>query len=285
MSTGSELKSFEDAQATMILMMLYPLEATTETPAAVTAREVKGERKTIKRFIDDGQLIGAKPASPSCAYTFDAADQERLYAGGEEYLLRHPAETLGDRSEVIMTCEDGSLKWLCFIKRDKPKNVICAEKIHSFYEYHCMLGGVSGWRDYGVRAIAFNKKGRPLMMKIKGFHGFTGQDGHNAIMAASVIEDAHRSGAVIGALEADAMIKFPISIEEYKHFLADRDGFKNTPTGRRNTILHFCNEYARRRGGRLLEVRAHARGARVFETGGMTLTLTPPAEWEDNNDE
>ncbi|PBK05948.1 hypothetical protein CNQ84_00800 [Pseudomonas abyssi] len=281
MSATTALKLFEDTQSTMILMMLYPLATTTEESHDEVARKVRGERTAIKRFPDQGTLIGAKPVSPSSAYTFDATDRDRMYATGPEYLLRHPAEILGDRAELMMMCEDGTIKWTCFIRKEKPKKVICAEKIHSFYEFHCMTGGPKGWYDYGIRAIAFNKNGRPLMMKIAGMHGHTGQDAFNAFIAASVIEDAHRAGSVLCTLEAESKITFPVSIDEYKQFLADRDGHRNTPTGRRNTILHFCGEHARRRGGKLTEVRAHARGARVFETGGMTLTITPPPEWEE----
>ncbi|MBB76613.1 MAG: hypothetical protein CMJ75_19070 [Planctomycetaceae bacterium] len=275
------LRSFEDKQATMILMMLYPLESNTALEQFdVVARDVPGEQKGVKRFLDQGREIGAVPVRPQSAYTFDGSDKDRLFTIDHGSLLRHPAEILGKRSEVILTFEEGLIRWCCFIRKDKPRKVLCHEKVHAFYEFHCMDGDENGWQEYQIRAIGFNKAGRPLMMRMEGTMGSMGADGQAAIVAASIIEDAHRSGAVMATLEADAKITFPISVDEYKQFLAERDGFKNTPTGRRNSILHFCNNHARKRGEKLVEVKAHTRGARVFETGGMTLTLTPPAEWE-----
>lgn len=279
--SDNPLKSFEDTQSTMILMMLYPLSNMTAVDRLdVIEREVKGERAAVKRFVNQGDVLNFKPTRPMSAYTFDATDNERVFATDTSYLLRHPAETLGDRSEVIMTFDGGKLRWMCFVRREKPKSILCAEPIYAFYEYHCMEGDVNGWRDYEIRPVAFNKKGRQLMMKVSGLHGHTGKDATSAIVAASIIEDARRSGAVLATLEAEASITFPVSLEDYKQFLSARDGYRNTPSGRRNSILHFCAEHERKRGEKTSEVRAHARGARVFETGGMKLTLTPPPEWE-----
>ena len=285
-----ELASFESRMATQILMMLYPLQKLTD-PEITELRFDGGKRagadrgyKVGRAYYDEGRLIGAATTRPISAYTVDATDEDRLFAAGAEFLARHPAETLGQRSEVILAGQDGMIRWICFIKKQRPKNVIAAGRLHSFYEFHCMEGDLDGWHEYGVRPIGFDKAGKGLPLKVSGMQGWSEQSCEPAIIAASIIEDAHRAGAIQATLEADAKISFPISMQDYKDFLAERDGYRNTPTRRRNPILHFCAEHSRKIGGKLVEVKSHVRGATEFDVGGMRLTLRVPKEWIEDTE-
>ena len=91
-------------------LILMALDANHEQSGLEKTLQLSGQLIDI---IDQGILLKFDDMRPESAYTFDASDDERIYARGSEYLMEHPAEVLGDFTEVLML-NDEILKWYGF---------------------------------------------------------------------------------------------------------------------------------------------------------------------------
>lgn len=240
-----------------------------------------GMRKTSLGMVyeekDAGSRLPFDVMTPSRAYTFDMVDDDRLLAVSQDYLVRHPSETIGHCAEVVMLIGD-SIKWIGLRRLHKaPKGVWIANPKASIYEYHYREAFADGRNIYNKRVAAVDKHGRPVNTIIVGSHGAphpVGPDGVAIIMAASVIEDCNRAGAIRCELTDHNTIIAPIQMGAQKPLFAMRDG-PMTGAGRRRAILHHVIGHARRSTrGNLHDVRDHFRGVTEFDVDGLHVRLS-----------
>jgi hypothetical protein len=99
-------------------------------------------------------------------------------------------------------------------------------------------------------------------------------DGETLISAASIIEDANRSGAMLATVKDAREIMFPVPIADYKKVFADREGPKIGD--RRKAIVHWVARHLRKstRGNECV-VNKHLRGVQEFSVDGLLVRLTP----------
>lgn len=240
-----------------------------------------GIRKTSEGAVyeekDAGSRLPFAAMTPSCAHTFDMVDGDRLVAVSHEYLVRHPSETIGRAAEVVMLTSDG-LKWIGLRRLNKaPKGIWIANPRATIYEYHYREAFPDGRNIYNKRVAAVDKHGRPVNTIIVGSHGAPhpfGPEGVAIIMAASVIEDCNRSGAIRCELTDHNTIIAPIPIGAQKPLFAMRDG-PMTGAGRRRAILHHVIGHARRSTrGNVHDVRDHFRGVDEFTVDRLHVRLS-----------
>jgi hypothetical protein len=93
-------------------------------------------------------------------------------------------------------------------------------------------------------------------------------------MMCSIIEDAHRKNAVLARAKESVEIIFPIGADAYKDFFLLRDGPRETPTGKRNPILHWVKKHIRHVSEtKAIEVKNHCRGINEVVINGMSLSI------------
>lgn len=240
-----------------------------------------GIRKTSEGAVyeekDAGSRLPFAAMTPSCAYTFDMVDGDRLVAVSHEYLVHHPSETIGRAAEVVMLTSD-RLKWIGLRRLNKaPKGIWIANPRATIYEYHYREAFPDGRNIYNKRVAAVDKHGNPVNTIIVGSHGAphpSGPEGVAIIMAASVIEDCNRSGAIRCDLTDHNTIIAPIPMGAQKPLFAMRDG-PMTGAGRRRAILHHVIGHARRSTrGNVHDVRDHFRGVDEFTVDRLHVRLS-----------
>ena len=263
------MKNVTDQLETLILMAL---DANHEQSGLEKTLQLSGQLIDI---IDQGILLKFDDMRPESAYTFDASDDERIYARGSEYLMEHPAEVLGDFTEVLML-NDEILKWYGFRRlRAPPKGVCCLGKASHWYEIHMRFMTQNGRGKYFKRAVPLDKTGAPLLAKIGG-HVICAPafEGEHLILCASVIEDAHRANTMLAAVKDATEIKFPVPLDDYKDMFAERDGPMNG--ARRKAIVHWVARHLRHSTrGNEFAVKKHTRGVQEFTIDGLRIRLTP----------
>ncbi len=240
-----------------------------------------GMRKTSLGMVYEEKDAGSKlpfdVMRPACAYTFDMVDGDRLIAVHPKYLLHHPADSIGRGAEIVMLLDD-RIKWSGFRRLLKcPKGLWVAKPRATLYEYHYREVFPDGRNIYNRRVAAVDKDGAPVNTIIVGTHGAphpSGPDGTALVMAASIIEDAHRAGAIRCDITDSNTIIAPIPLGAQKPLFALRDG-PMTGRGRRRAILHHVFRHARTSTkGNLHDVREHFRGVTEFDVDGLHVRLS-----------
>ncbi len=131
----------------------------------------------------------------------------------------------------------------------------------------------SGVGEYVKRIAAFDKKGNFVPAMIQGHGvGVPNIEGVSAIIAASIIEDALRSNAMLASVKDVAEIKFPVPLDDYQEIFSDRDGpFIGS---KKRSIIHWVAKHMRKsRSGNVHDVKKHVRGIDKFEIGGMKISI------------
>ncbi len=227
--------------------------------------------------VDAGCKLAFSVMRPNRAHAFDLVDDDRLVAIGAEYLVRHPAETIGGSAEVVMLCHD-RLKWIGLRRLARaPRGIWVANPRSTLYEYHYREAFPSGRNVYNRRVAAVDKVGNPINTVIVGSHGAPhpfGPEGTAVIMAASIIEDAERSGAIQCEITDGNTIVAPIPDGAQKSLFSLRDG-PLSGAGRRRAILHHVLGHSRRSmKNKLYDVRDHFRGVTEFVVDGLHVRLS-----------
>lgn len=223
---------------------------------------------------DAGSKLRFQPMLPSMAYTFDMVDEDRLIATIPGLLVQHPSEIIGRQAEIVMLCSD-RLKWTGYRHlRKTPRGVWVAKPRCTLYEMHYREVFQNGQSSYGVRVIALDSDGAPVPVVIVGSQGVGGSvDGQTLIMAASLIEDCHRAGAIKCTITDHCSLIAPIPNGTQKGLFALRDG-PMTPANRRKAILHYVMRHKRTSArGNAYDVHEHFRGVRSIEIDGLKITL------------
>ena len=222
---------------------------------------------------DQGSLLKLRPMKPVSAYTFDAVG-DRIYASDPNLLVEKPWEIFGERAEV-MTLFFDCLKWYGFKRlKSLPKDVAVAGKVEACYAFHSRLITPHGVEQYHQRIVPFAKNGKPLSAKIQG-HWICSpkQEGETAVLCASLIEDAHRTNAMLATVSDATEIRFPVPTGDYKALFSDRTG-PLLKSGKRQAILHWVSEHLRRSPtGNEHQVTGHARGIDEFIFDGLKVSI------------
>jgi hypothetical protein len=244
--------------------------------------EAGGMRKSstgaVYEEIDAGSRLLFDAMKPTFAYTFDMIDNGRLISTSPEYLLYHPSDVIGRSAEVVMLTHD-RLKWSGFRRMQKaPRGVWVSSPGASLYEFHYREVFPDGRNTYRRRVAAIGKSGKPVQTAIVGSQGAPAADGFiegtMLIMAASVIEDSYRAGAIRCEITDGNTIIAPIPLGAQKPLFALRDG-PMTGRGRRRAILHHVIGHARTSvNGNAHGVRDHFRGVVEFVIDGLRVKLT-----------
>lgn len=233
--------------------------------------------------VDASVRLRFAPMKPRLVYTVqDGADDagERLYTDDPRLLLAPPQEIIGDGAEIAILCHD-RVKWNGFRKlRRCPRHVWIGSSGACLYEYHYREIFLNGSYTYAWRVAALRKDGTPALALVEGTRGAAGMiDGEMAVMAASIIEDAHRPNALTATISEHAAIRLPVPIGEHRDLFALRDAPLSL-SGRRKAILHWVCQHMRqtRTPEKLASVSAHWRGVRTIEMDGLSVTLEPNAQ-------
>jgi hypothetical protein len=245
-----------------------------------------GRRGLLCAEFDAGIKLNLAPMQPKRSYTFqhmhvdgDIEDEhDRLYATDARLLLNSVQDLIGRQAEIAMIC-DGSIKWTGFKKLARPpKGIWTSSAGASLYEVHYREVFADGSSTYYKRVGAISKLGKPLPCVIVGSNGKrSATEGEQLVLAASIIEDAHRPDVFTASIRESAEIVLPVSIGEHKDLFALRDA-PMAPTGRRKSILHWVSSHmrqSRKKDRQNIEVAAHLRGIREFSIDGLTVTLSP----------
>lgn len=270
---GAVIEKFDPLD--LLANMLFADQEKTDWVAAGGRRV--SDTGAVYEEVDAGSRLKLESMRPSVAHTFDMVDDDRLLAATSDYLLRHPAETLGERAEVVMMTSD-RVKWSGFRRlRNTPRGVWLGAARPVLYELHYREVLQSGYSVYQQRVAALDKSGRPVPVVIIGSRGAPGQLGNaeaqQLIMAASVIEDCHRAGAIRCTLTDCNTLIAPIPNGAQKALFALRDG-PHTGKGRKRAILHYVMRHARKSTqGNEHAVSEHFRGVTQFTFDGMSVTL------------
>lgn len=262
--------SITDNIETLILMAL---DANHGQAVVDTKRDdIRGGRLELH---DQGELLALDEMRPTSAYTFDATDSDRMFATTTDYLITHPADVLGDESEVIML-NGATLKWYGIRKLQRaPKGVAVLGRASHWYEMHYRYMCPNGAGEYYKRIVPIDRHGTPLLARVQGHNVCVPQmEGEQLVLCASVIEDAHRSNTMLAAVKDGAEIKFPVPLGDYKDVFADRDGPMNG--ARRKAIVHWVAAHLRQSAtGKPHPVQRHIRGVQEFVIDGLRIRLTP----------
>jgi len=267
------MEKITDSIETLILLALDA----NHSERNVDRVETRGMTDGYFEISDQGRLLCFRPMFPASSYTFDGSDRDRIFAATTDYLVRHPAETIGDEAETIMI-GSGVLKWRGFRRITRPpKGVSVLGRAAVWYEMHSRIVDMSGGGEYVKRLIALDSVGRPLPVKIQGHLVCSPKhEGEALIMSASLIEDAHRSGTMLAVVKDATEIKFPVPLDDYKYVFSDRDGPMNG--ARRKAIVHWVGRYLRHSTrGKEFAVKKHPRGVQEFTIDGIRIRLTPNA--------
>lgn len=231
-----------------------------------------------------GQFCPPGAAFPKAAYTFDAArSSERLFSPSLADLVVDPIAVIAKRFETAILCEDGLLKWTCIIPMEKkPVGLVAiSNRPVRWFTYHFRTFRGGDPQTYVKRPLAVTLDGDVAMMKPLGsWNGYNAAKDRDEMaeqlaIKLSIFEDAHRANAFLATVEEHVRLMFPVGADSYRSFLAMRDGYRDTPTGRRNPILHWCATHMRQTARGRSVVAEHLRGAEEFVVGPMRLTLEP----------
>lgn len=215
----------------------------------------------------------------------DSTEHYRLFTTGMEQLVCDPVKLIGSRSETVIMGDQGDIRWSCLVPMPAPRGVVAItnHKVRWFARHFRLID-----RDLNEVYERFPipiAGGRIPEIKFLGWPSDGGKaiEEHREKVALhlSMVEDAIRQNAVLATVEEHAKLRFPVSDEAYKDFFALRDGYRNTPTGRRNPILHWCAAHMRKNQNGRSAVIGHERGNETLTHGNLTLSLTRNAGYAE----
>lgn len=211
--------------------------------------------------------------------------QDRVMSLNVNSLLQSAWHTIGDRLEFTAAF-DNWIKWSAIIPmKQKPRGVaaITNQPIR-WYGLHFRHVFEDGSQKYVKNPIALQENGTCCRLR---FMGWDGCDAHKAqqeaqfvtMMGLNIAEDVARPTAIKATLtEGDVSLTFAVSLATYLSFFRDRDGWRDTPTRRRNPLVHWVATHLRQTPNSATEVRGHGRGRHEVHVGGMTLVLSAPRQ-------
>ena len=255
-------------------LILRLLESGDVTPTKeLGSYRVKGTQdRCVVR--DGGDLLSFDVMRPRRIFTFDAADESRLFPSSHSDLMAHPSDILGEETESGVICGE-RMNWSGFRRiKGRPKRVCAARSgDHIYYERHCRVVGKSS--GYFKRLVAFDAKGSPVPLFINGIPIGQPGDGVAAILTCGLVEDAFRRDAYLCSLSDAVDLLFPLSAADVFDFFASREA-PMTPGGRRRALIHWVSEHMRKVSlAKKTVIRQHYRGITEFTVDGLSVSAIP----------
>jgi len=257
-------------------MMIFALDGdfgvTTEHVSVLNSRK-DGK---ITGCSDQGLLLGFDEMTPNRMYSFDMCDEDRIFTGSNSLLMNHPAEILGDESELFFQLENKDhFRWVGYRKTKKQKGVAVLGTPDVFYEVHYRDIRPDGNGLYQKRLVPLDKKGNPLAAKIQNaFVCSPYHEGEYLITACSIIEDAHRTNSMLASFRDGVELKLPVPLDDYKEVFFNREAplIKN----RKRAIIHWVANHIRKsKLGKSHKVCRHTRGVKDILIDGMVVNIQP----------
>lgn len=244
---------------------------------------IKKNKHVDRVEINFGHFCGKAAMKPRSVYVFDrAAGQNRLFSSSLDGVVVDPISAIGNRLETLVVKECGTIAWMGYKPMPKPRGLaaVTNEKV-KWFACHYRTIHQDGNETYIKDPIAITESGRVPLLRPMGWKGFDAkatqvEQEEQLALSLSLFEDANRVGAYLATVKEAVEIMFPVGDDAYKDFFILRDGYKNTPTGRKNPIIHFCKKHIRRvASGDVVQVGKHTRGATEIVVGPMTLHIKP----------
>lgn len=248
----------------------------------------KSERQKsgdVREITDTSIYCPKKSEYPSDFFACDLSDPGRLFSSSLDDLVVDPVRAIGRGLELGLLCEDGTMKWTKLAPMPAPRGLVAITNMRPlWFSYHFREIKDGKSQDYIKKPFAL-AGGKVCLMKSLNMKGFDQKADHaetseQLALMLSIFEDAMRKGAMLATVEEHVRMRFPIGQEAYKDFLRLRDGYTDTPTGRKNPILHWCSKHLRTRGDKVFEVSPHQRGAQSLVVGPMRLTIEESEGYE-----
>lgn len=232
------------------------------------------KRGVCMEEVDAGAILRFDVMRPKLAHTFDMLDGDRIFALDPGLLITSVPDILGREAEVAIM-KDGYCQWAGYRRLNKaPRNIWISGKAGAIYEVHWRIIYADGRSTYHRRCAAVSPKGLPLTCLIQGTRNPSGgMENHGIVLAASVIEDAQRTGCFSASVQDTAGIVFPVPYGGQMELFRLREG-PNTPGGRRKAILHWVAKHIRRSCKSETTVREHMRGVHEFTVDGLKVKLS-----------
>jgi hypothetical protein len=260
-----KMNDIADSLETMIVMLLEAKHK--------NYRNYETDESNVSFSMDCSKLMPFDDLSPSKTYATFFNKNERRYSDDKKYLLNHPFDILQQKSEIALL-DKTSLKWFAFEKITKiPKRMFVFGKYDFLYSVHQKDVLLSGKSCYAKRVVAFDKFGNFLPVRFNNHIVSTPTEGKTTILCCSLIEDAHRSNAMLAKVSDATEILFPVPLDDYKEVFSKRD---LQPTEmRRKAILHWVAKHIRKSVNKKNhEVKKHTRGIDEFTVDGLKVKIS-----------
>jgi hypothetical protein len=236
----------------------------------------KRKEKTTGLIQDQGLMLRFDEMTPGKMYSFDMLDEDRIFTGSNDLLMGHPAEILGDESELFFQLKDKNhFRWVGYRRAKKPKGVAVLGKPDVFYEVHYRDIRPDGNGLYQKRLVPLDKNGKPLTAKIRNaFVCSPYHEGEYLITACSIIEDAHRANSMLATFKDGVEISLAVPLDDYKEIFFDREAplLRN----RKRAIIHWVAQHIREsKLGLKHKVKKHVRGVTDIVIDGLHVTIQP----------
>ena len=240
--------------------------------------EIKDGRGGVMVSKDVGSLLSIPDMNPSSMYAFALTeDSDRIFSTSKDDLLQHPADILGESSEVA-AIYGGAMKWVGVRRIEKPPMGIYSLRPAScWYEYHFKMFFYNGTNTYHKRIIAFTSKGDVAAVMSRNCNVpvcAINTEGSYATLMASIIEDSHRARTMLASVQDNTELKFAVPLDDYKEMFLGRDSpLKN---GRKKAIIHWVASHLRKKpDGCKSSVKKHIRGVSDIVIDGLKISITP----------
>lgn len=246
-------------------------------------RVVKKKNRSEQIQMSFGHFCGKTIMKPKKVYVFDrASNGDRIFAPSLEGVIVNPVFAIGDRLETLVIKDCGTLSWMGYKPMPAPRGIaaVTNEKVY-WFSCHYRTIGKDGKETYLKDPVPITESGKVPLIRAMGWKGFDAKETQaeqetQLALCLSMLEDATRTGSYLATVKESVEIMFPVGEDAYKDFFILRDGHKNTPTGRKNPIIHFCKKHIRRTNNKnSIQVEKHARGATEVVVGPMTLQIKP----------
>lgn len=270
----------QDGIETLLLLLLDP-ECEGQSGLVNTEKLLSGEEGMKYEQLDAADHVLSKfRVLPKHAFVLSGED-DRLVTTHHADLTAKPWEILEDRTEVVLPkWGSGEVQWSCMKRLSRPPpGVATWGRAKAWYLRTVWVADpVVGWRWQRRRVVAFSNSGAPMPVKYaltRAEDPASYADGTNAVIDCSVVEDVLRANSVRADVSAGATISFALDEDAYQDFFRMRDGPRDTPTGRRNPIVHWVGRHLRRmRSGKVISVKDHTRGTETLDMNGTSVALT-----------
>lgn len=235
------------------------------------------DKVTVMTSEDMASFAAFERMKISCPYTAQLSG-DRLFSANPALLLNTVQDLLGSKCEVALMGDD-YVKWLGLRKLNKaPRGCWASVLRPSWYELHFMLIRADGSASYDRDIVALKADGNPARVLFHNSQvvGRVTDDSSalSVVAAASLIEDAHRPGALLATVSDGTSLKVPVPSGEHRELFALRDA-PLTRAGKRKAILHWVSKHTRAKRLERVTVAEHWRGARTLEIDGLRVTLEP----------